>query len=75
MRKCPFPFCPRQRFEGHFACRGHWWRMSAEMQREAICLMRKKDHDDIADEKYREMRDDIVARCPGAFMPAPLFMD
>lgn len=75
MLRCPFPFCPRARSGGHFACRGHWWRMPRECQQEALDLMRKMDASEMSPQKYREMRDDIVARCPGAFLPAPLLFE
>lgn len=75
MKSCPFPFCPRPRAEAHFACRGHWWRMPREAQQEALDLMRKMYGSEMCEQKYREMRDDIVARCPGAFLPAPLMLD
>jgi hypothetical protein len=68
MKRCPFPFCPRPRFHGCFACRGHWERMPLATKHEALDLLRKLDHDDIAMDKFREMRDAIIARCPGAFL-------
>jgi len=68
MKRCPFPFCPRPRHEGNFACRGHWERMPIEMKREAESLLQKLDNDDISMSKFREMRDQILAHCPGAML-------
>jgi hypothetical protein len=47
--------------------------MPFAMKREAESLLAKLDNDDITPAKFREMRDDIVGRCPGAFLYAPEF--
>jgi hypothetical protein len=73
MNKCPFPLCRGRRGNKFFCCFGHWVRMSKTLQGEANVLLDKLFSNEISPGKYSEMRDDIVSRCPGAFLYASEF--